>query len=53
MEYYGRKSSQYGQAYRSESIDRKRPYYEALVRAGRKRARQEGKKQARDTEEGL
>nr|CAK6606836.1 unknown function [Klebsiella phage vB_Ko_K41P2] len=29
-------------------FDRKRPYYYSLVRAGRKRARQEGKKEGED-----
>lgn len=39
--YYGFKTSHYGKAYRTDNIDRKRPYYDSLVRAGRKRARQE------------
>lgn len=38
----------FGKAYRTDNIDRKRPYYDSLVRAGRKRARQEGKKQGED-----
>lgn len=51
MKYYGQKSSIYGRAYRTENIDRKRPYYEALVRAGRKNARQQGKKEARQIDD--
>lgn len=41
-------TSHFGKAYRTENIDRKRPYYDSLVRAGRKRARQEGKKEGED-----
>jgi hypothetical protein len=48
VKYYGFKTSHFGKAYRTENIDRKRPYYDSLVRAGRKRARQEGKKEGED-----
>lgn len=48
MKYYGFKPSIFGKAYRMDHIDRKRPYYDALVRAGRKHARQAGKKEAQD-----
>lgn len=48
MKYYGFKTSHYGKAYRTDNIDRKRPYYDSMVRAGRKRARQEGKKEGED-----
>ena len=51
MKYYGFKTSHYGKAYRTDNIDRKRPYYVSLVRAGRKRARQEGKKEAENETE--
>lgn len=51
MKYYGFKTSIFGKAFRSESFDRKRAFYDALVRAGRKRARQEGKKSASENVE--
>ncbi|QEG09113.1 hypothetical protein HWC29_gp073 [Aeromonas phage 4_4572] len=51
MKPYGHKGSIFGQAFRLENIDRKRPYYDALLRAGKKRARQEGKKQSKAIQE--
>lgn len=50
MKYYGFKTSHFGKAYRTENIDRHRAYYEALHKAGRSRARQEGQKQAKEIE---
>lgn len=48
MKYYGFKTSRFGHAYPPENLGRKRQYYDALVRAGRKHARQAGKKEAQD-----
>lgn len=50
MKYYGFKTSIFGQACQLENIDRRRQYYKALLRAGRKHARQEGKRQAREVD---
>lgn len=51
MKYYGFKTSIFGKAFSNDSVDRKRAYYDSLVRAGRKRARQEGKKTASENAE--
>lgn len=50
MKHYGFKTSVFGRAFRLKNIDRKRQYYRALLRAGKKRARQEGKRQAKEVD---
>lgn len=51
MKYYGFKTTRYGNAYPPGDLNRKRAFYDALVRAGRKHARQEGKKEAKNETE--
>ena len=50
MKHYGFKPSIFGQAFQLENIDRRRQYYVALLRAGKKRARQLGKKQSKEVD---
>lgn len=45
MKMYGHKKSIFGQAFRHTTKDRQANWYDALHRAGKKRARQEGQKE--------
>lgn len=53
MKMYGHKKSIFGQAFRSECKDRQSNPYDALHRAGKKRARQEGQAQSQEYEQNL
>lgn len=48
MKLYGHKMSIFGMAYRSKSKDRQENFYDALKRACKKRARQDGQKESKD-----
>lgn len=48
MKLYGTKSSAFGMAYKDPNKDRQSNFYDALKRACKKRARQEGQKDAKD-----
>ncbi|QPI17886.1 hypothetical protein POP12_094 [Pectobacterium phage POP12] len=48
MKYYGIKGSAFGYASEFCKTKRKRMYFDALTRAGRKHARQQGKKESKD-----
>lgn len=45
MKFYGRKGSAFGQAYKDPERRHQSDFYDAMVRAGRKRERQAAKKE--------